>query len=35
MLSNATNLAYFLKNIAHNFYKIEKGHVIAFYKITQ
>ena len=29
------NLAFILKNIAHNFYKIQKGHAIAFYKIIQ
>ena len=28
-----SNLAFVLKNIAHNFYKMQKGHVIAFYKI--
>ena len=30
-----SNLAFELKNIAHNFYKLQKGHVIAFYKILQ
>ena len=30
-----SNLAFVLKNIAHNFYKMQKGHVIAFYKIIQ
>ena len=30
-----SNLAFVLKNIAHNFYKMQKGHVIAFYKIVQ
>ena len=29
------NLELFLKNIAHNFYKMQKSHVIAFYKIIQ
>ena len=28
-----SNLAFVLKNITHNFYKMQKGHVIAFYKI--
>ena len=30
-----SNLAFVLKNIAHKFYKMQKGHVIAFYKIKQ
>ena len=30
-----SNLAFVLTNIAHNFYKMQKGHVIAFYKIIQ
>ena len=30
-----SNLAFIIKNIAHNFYKMQKGHVIAFYKIIQ
>ena len=30
-----SNLAFVLKNIAHNFYKMQNGHVIAFYKIIQ
>ena len=30
-----SNLAFVLKNIAHNFYKMQKGNVIAFYKIIQ
>ena len=30
-----SNLAFIYKNIAHNFYKMQKGHVIAFYKIIQ
>ena len=30
-----SNLAFVLKNIAHNFYKLQKGHLIAFYKIIQ
>ena len=29
------NLAYVLKNIAHNLYKMQAYHVIAFYRITQ
>ena len=29
------NLVFVLKNIAHNFYMMQKGHVIAFYKIIQ
>ena len=29
------DLAFVLQNIAHNFYKMQKGHVIAFYKIIQ
>ena len=29
------NLAFVHKNIAHNFYKMQKGHVILFYKIIQ
>ena len=33
--ASGSNLAFVLKNIAHNFYKIQKGHVIAFYKIIQ
>ena len=28
-----SNLAFVLKNIGHNFYKMQKGDVIAFYKI--
>ena len=30
-----SNLAFVLKNIAHNFYKMPKGHVIAFYKTKE
>ena len=30
-----SNLAFFLKNIAHNFYKMQKAHVIVFSKIIQ
>ena len=30
-----SNLAFVLKNIAHNFYKMQKGNVIAFYEIIQ
>ena len=30
-----SNFACVLKNIAHNFYKMQKDHVIAFYKIIQ
>ena len=30
-----SNLAFVLKNIAYNFYKMQKGYVIAFYKIIQ
>ena len=30
-----SNLAFVLKNIAQNFYKMQKGHVIVFYKIIQ
>ena len=30
-----SNLAFILKNIAHNLYKMQKGNVIAFYKIIQ
>ena len=30
-----SNLAFVLKNIAHNFNKMRKGHVIAIYKIIQ
>ena len=30
-----SNLAFVLKNIAHNFYKMQKGHVITFYKMIQ
>ena len=29
----SSKLALVLKNIAHNFYKTQEGHVIAFYKI--
>ena len=30
-----SNLAFVLTNIAHNFNKMQKGHVTAFYKIIQ
>ena len=30
-----SNLVFVLKNIEHNFYKIQKDHVITFYKIIQ
>ena len=30
-----SNLAFVLKNIAQNFNNMQKGHVIAFYKIIQ
>ena len=30
-----SNLAFVLKNIAHNFYNVQKGHFIQFYKIIQ
>ena len=30
-----SSLEFVLKNIAHNFYKMQKGHVIASYKIIQ
>ena len=30
-----SNVTFVLKNIAHNFYKMQKGHVIAFYKKIQ
>ena len=30
-----SNLAFVLKNIAHNFNTMQKGNVIAFYKIIQ
>ena len=30
-----SDLAFVLKSIAHNFNKMQKGHVIAFYKIIQ
>ena len=30
-----SNLAFVLKSIAHNFYKMQKDNVIAFYKIIQ
>ena len=32
---HGSNLAFVLINIAHNFYKMQKGHVIASYKIIQ
>ena len=32
---HGSNLVFVLKNIAHNFYKMKKGHVIASYKIIQ
>ena len=32
---HGSNLAFFLKNIAHNFYKMQKSHVIKFYKMIQ
>ena len=31
----SSNLAFVIKNIAHNFYKMQKDHVVAFYKIIQ
>ena len=30
-----SNFAFVLKNIAHTFYKMQKGNVIAFYTIIQ
>ena len=33
--ASGSNLAFVLKNIAHDFYKMQKGNVIAFYKIIQ
>ena len=30
-----SNVAFVLYNIVQNFYKMQKGHVIAFYKIIQ
>ena len=30
-----SNLAFVLKNITHNFYKMQKGNAIAFYKMKQ
>ena len=30
-----SNFAFVLINIAHNFYKMQKGHVISFYKMIQ
>ena len=34
-VKNRAPLAFVLKNIAHIFKKMQKGHVIAFYKIIQ
>ena len=32
---SGSNLAFVLKNIAHNYYKMQKGNVIAFYTMIQ
>ena len=33
--SPGSDFVFVLKNIAHNYYKMQKGYIIAFYEITQ